>query len=147
MVGFLGGVDHLRYSNCGVLAQLLAHSSRRSIDRSGRSNDKLLSRFEAVADGRSPKGAYSTPSRLIGSILADELASGGPSKKKESPPSVSLSAIPPGFRDYAEKLNMEAMLAPGNDDYDDSSDSTSSGIPLPFAGIRAVDKKVVAFPS
>ena len=95
--------------------------------------DRLLSRFEAVADGRSPKGAYSTPSRLIGSILADELASGGPSKKKESPPSVSLSAIPPAFRDYAERLNMEAMLKPGKDDNDDSSDSTSSGIPLPFA--------------
>ena len=95
--------------------------------------DKLLARFEAVSDGRSPKGAYSTPSRLIGSILADELASGGPSKKREAPPSLSLSAIPPGFRDYAERLNMEAMLTPGEDDYDDSSDSTASGIPLPFA--------------
>ena len=95
--------------------------------------DRLLSRFEAVSDGRSPKGAYSTPSRLIGSILADELASGGPSKKREAPPTLSLSAIPPGFRDYAERLNMEATATSGTDDYNDSSDTTASGVPLPFA--------------
>tara|TARA_B100000965_G_scaffold350134_1_gene323859 strand:+ start:54020 stop:55987 length:1968 start_codon:yes stop_codon:yes gene_type:complete len=95
--------------------------------------EKLLSRFEAVEDGRSPKGAYSTPARLVGSVLADELASGGHSKKKESPPILSLSAIPPAFRDYAQRLNNEASSSLGEDDYSDSSEKTSSGIPLPFA--------------
>ena len=37
--------------------------------------ERLLSRFEAVEDGRSPKGAYSTPSRLVASVIADELLS------------------------------------------------------------------------
>ena len=95
--------------------------------------EKLLSRFEAVEDGRSPKGAYSTPSRLVGSVLADELSSGGRSKKKEAPPTLSLSAIPPAFRDYAQRLNNEASSILGEDDYSDSSEKTSSGIPLPFA--------------
>ena len=95
--------------------------------------EKLLSRFEAVTDGRSPKGAYSTPTRLVGSILADELASGGHSKKKESPPTLSLSAIPPAFRDYALKLNKEAVSGTEEEYYSDSSENTSSGIPLPFA--------------
>ena len=96
--------------------------------------DKLLSRFEAVEDGRSPKGAYSTPARLVGSILADELASGEHRRKKEEPPLLSLSAIPPGFRDYAQKLNKEASSSTGDIDYsEDSSEKTSSGIPLPFA--------------
>ena len=96
--------------------------------------DKLLSRFEAVSDGRSPRGAYSTPSRLIGSILADELSTGSQRKKKEAPATLSLSAIPPGFREYAERLNREAEHFSGSDfDSGDSSDKTASGIPLPFA--------------
>ncbi|DAC28733.1 MAG TPA: hypothetical protein D7H74_04995, partial [Candidatus Poseidoniales archaeon] len=95
--------------------------------------DKLLSRFEATEDGRSPKGAYSTPSRLVGSVLADELSSGSHNKKKEAPPTLSLSAIPPAFRDYAQKLNKEASLVLGEDNYSDSTEKTSSGIPLPFA--------------
>ena len=37
--------------------------------------EHLLSRYEAVSDGRSPRGAYSTPSRLVQTVLADELKS------------------------------------------------------------------------
>ena len=35
--------------------------------------EHLLSRYEAVKDGRSPRGAYSTPSKLVHAVLVDEL--------------------------------------------------------------------------
>ena len=35
--------------------------------------EHLLARYEAVSDGRSPRGAYSTPDRLVSAVLADEI--------------------------------------------------------------------------
>ena len=35
--------------------------------------EHLLARYEAVSDGRSPRGTYSTPDRLVRAVLADEL--------------------------------------------------------------------------
>ena len=67
--------------------------------------EHLLSRFEAVNDGRSPRGAYSTPSRLVHAVLADELKSTRSKISKSPPATLSLTAMPPGFRAYAERLN------------------------------------------
>ncbi len=98
--------------------------------------EHLLSRYEAVSDGRSPRGAYSTPSRLVQTVLADELKSGMHSKTTKSPPAtLSLAAMPPGFRAYAERLN-ETARGDGEESCDESVESgerTRSGIPLPFA--------------
>ena len=98
--------------------------------------EHLLSRYEAVSDGRSPRGAYSTPSRLVQTVLADELKSGMHSKTTKSPPAtLSLAAMPPGFRAYAERLN-ETARGDGEELCDESVESGErprSGIPLPFA--------------
>ena len=70
--------------------------------------EHLLARHEAVSDGRSPRGAYSTPDRLVRAVLADELK--GHSKSTKEPPStLSLAAMPPAFRAYAGKLNQTAL--------------------------------------
>ena len=98
--------------------------------------EHLLSRYEAVSDGRSPRGAYSTPSRLVQTVLADELKSVTHSKTAKSPPAtLSLAAMPPGFRAYAERLN-ETARGDGEEPCDESVEAgerTRSGIPLPFA--------------
>ena len=93
---------------------------------------KATFRFEAVEDGRSPGGLPNSIQTCWIDFI-DELSSGGRSKRKEAPPTLSLSAIPPAFRDYAQRLNNEASLVLREDDYSDSSEKTSSGIPLPFA--------------
>ena len=97
--------------------------------------EHLLSRFEAVNDGRSPRGAYSTPSRLVQAVLADELKSTRSKISKSPPATLSLAAMPPGFRAYAERLN--ETVRDGCDEPDDEAveagERTRSGIPLPFA--------------
>ena len=70
--------------------------------------EHLLARHEAVSDGRSPRGAYSTPDRMVRAVLADELK-GHSKSTKEPPATLSLAAMPPGFRAYAEKLNQTAL--------------------------------------
>ena len=97
--------------------------------------EHLLSRFEAVNDGRSPRGAYSTPNRLVQAVLADELKSTRSKISKSPPATLSLAAMPPGFRAYAERLN--ETVRDGCDEPDDEAveagERTRSGIPLPFA--------------
>jgi len=97
--------------------------------------EHLLSRYEAVKDGRSPRGAYSTPSKLVNAVLADELKSTQSKTSKSPPATLSLAAMPPGFRAYAERLNESAEG--GDEDADDEAveagERTRSGIPLPFA--------------
>ena len=98
--------------------------------------EHLLSRYEAVSDGRSPRGAYSTPSRLVQTVLADELKSTTHSKMAKSPPAtLSLAAMPPGFRAYAERLNETARVNEEEpcDESVKAGERTRSGIPLPFA--------------
>jgi len=98
--------------------------------------EHLLSRYEAVNDGRSPRGAYSTPSRLVQAVLSDELKSSTRNKTSKSPPAtLSLAAMPPGFRAYAERLNETARKG-GEEPCDESVEAgerTRSGISLPFA--------------
>ncbi len=94
--------------------------------------DRLLSRHEAVSDGRSPRGAFSTPGQLVQAIIADEIGQAGKRKREEEPVTLSMSAIPPGFRDYAEKFNNTVSDSSGEDD-EETSSLTKSGVPLPFA--------------
>jgi len=97
--------------------------------------EHLLSRYEADNDGRSPRGAYSTPSKLVQAVLADELKSTRNKTSKRPPATLSLAAMPPGFREYAERLNEAARGGceePG-DEAVEAGERTHSGIPLPFA--------------
>jgi len=94
--------------------------------------DRLLSRHEAVSDGRSPRGAFSTPGQLIQAIIADEIGQAGKRRKEEEPVTLSMSAIPPGFRDYAEKFN-STVSGSSKEDEEETASMTKSGVPLPFA--------------
>ena len=61
--------------------------------------DHLLCRHDAELDGRSPRGAHPTPTRLADAIIADELRSDSPTTTKSAPTNnVNLSALPPAFR-------------------------------------------------
>ncbi len=96
--------------------------------------DHLLARYEAESDGRSPRGVYATPVRFVDAILCDELHHGR-SRKKEPPATLSLTALPPSFRVFAEQFNESIRGQSFEDDYSQESDEshTLSGIPLPFA--------------
>ena len=94
--------------------------------------DRLLSRYEAVSDGRSPRGAFSTPARLVQAILSDEIGQDSKKRKEEEPVTLSMSAIPPGFRDYAERFNNDVSGSKRSEDEGEES-RTRSGVPLPFA--------------
>ena len=96
--------------------------------------EHLLSRHEAVSDGRSPRGAYSTPDRLVRAVLADEFK-GISRGSREPPATLSLAAMPPGFRAYAEKLNQNALSGSeeASEDAIQRGEVTRTGIPLPLA--------------
>ena len=95
--------------------------------------EHLLARHEAVSDGRSPRGAYSTPDRMVRAVLADELKDHSKSTK-EPPATLSLAAMPPGFRAYAEKLNQTALS--GSEEASEGAihagEITRTGVPIPF---------------
>ena len=70
--------------------------------------DHLLCRHDAESDGRSPRGAHPTPTKLADSILADELkqdipASGSSGSKHHK---ITLDALPPGFHVHLANLNL-----------------------------------------
>jgi hypothetical protein len=103
--------------------------------------DHLLCRHDAEADGRSPRGAHPTPSRLADAIIADELRSDTPisPRPNSTRSSLNLSALPPAFR-----AQVEAMNGSHSDDdefeIDEEAEAevasgirTRTGIPLPFA--------------
>jgi len=96
--------------------------------------EHLLARHEADSDGRSPRGAYSTPDRLVRAVLADELK-GLLKSVKEPPATLSLAAMPPGFRAYAEKLNQTVLS--GSEEASEGAihagEVTRTGIPIPFS--------------
>ncbi|MEC9001468.1 MAG: hypothetical protein VX779_02825 [Candidatus Thermoplasmatota archaeon] len=96
--------------------------------------EHLLARNEAVSDGRSPRGAYSTPDRLVGAVLADEL-NGFSKSAKEPPATLSLAAMPPGFRAYAEKINqtVERSSEDASEGAIQAGEVTRTGIPLPIS--------------
>ena len=70
--------------------------------------DHLLCRHDAESDGRSPRGAHPTPTRLADAIIADELKV-DVSLNGSSPilTNVNLAALPPAFRAQAEAINVE----------------------------------------
>jgi hypothetical protein len=96
--------------------------------------DHLLARHEAESDGRSPRGVYATPAKFVDAILCDELHHGR-NRKKEPPATLSLTALPPSFRVFAEQFNenIRGQSSEGDDSHEPDESRTLSGIPLPFA--------------
>ena len=98
--------------------------------------DTLLSRFEAEEDGRSVRGIGSVQVKLVDLILADEFKNTNNMKKKEPLATISISALPPGFRAYAEQMNNEVQTKSEIDMFDqETSHQTMTGIPVPFADL------------
>ncbi len=96
--------------------------------------DHLLARNEAESDGRSPRGAYATPAKFAEAILSDELKDTKKEVSKEPSAALSLSALPPGFRAYAQKFNQD-VTEEGDDESKNSDNGlqTRTGIAIPFA--------------
>ena len=106
---------------------------------SGHVLDHLLCRHDAEADGRSPRGAHPTPTRLADAIIADELRSDSPLISTSEPTTLNLSALPPAFRAQIEAMN-KATLENEKEEIDEEAENqiasgmrTRTGIPLPFA--------------
>jgi len=98
--------------------------------------DTLLSRHEAEQDGRSVRGIGSIQVKLADLILADEFKNTNTIKKKEPLATISISALPPGFRAYAEQINNEVQTKSEINKYDFKLEhQTMTGIPIPFADI------------
>jgi len=98
--------------------------------------DQLLCRYEADKDGRSVKGAYSIPAKFVDIVLSDEFKNTNNIKKKEPLATISLAALPPGFRAYAEQMNKAVKEESDfSSDYENESDKTKTGIPLPFSDL------------
>ena len=102
--------------------------------------DHLLCRHDAEADGRSPRGAHPTPTRLADAIISDELRPDVSmvSNGHSAPSSVNLSALPPAFRAQVEAMKGAAKMAPVEVDEEAEAEvaagiRTRTGIPLPFA--------------
>ena len=93
-----------------------------------------MARNEAESDGRSPRGAYATPAKFAESILSDELKDTKEEVSKEPSAALSLSALPPGFRAYAQQFNQD-VTEDNNNDSNIGADGlqTRSGIAIPFA--------------
>jgi hypothetical protein len=102
--------------------------------------DHLLCRHDAESDGRSPRGAHPTPTKLADSILADELkqdtpASGSSRSKHHK---ITLDALPPGFHVHLDSLNLHDEEEEEERDEETEAEisagkRTRSGVPLPFA--------------
>ena len=96
--------------------------------------DHLLARNEAESDGRSPRGAYATPAKFAEAILSDELKDTKEEVSKEPSAALSLSALPPGFRAYAQQFNQDVTEDNNNDsNIGEDGLQTRSGIAIPFA--------------
>ena len=85
--------------------------------------DHLLARNEAESDGRSPRGAYATPAKFAEAILSDELKDTKKEVSKEPSAALSLSALPPGFRAYAQQFNKDVT-----EEDDDESKNSDNGL-------------------
>jgi hypothetical protein len=70
---------------------------------------------------------------MVRAVLADELK-GHSKSTKEPPATLSLAAMPPGFRAYAEKLNQTALS--GSEEVSEGAiqagEITRTGVPIPF---------------
>ena len=93
-----------------------------------------MARNEAESDGRSPRGAYATPAKFAEAILSDELKDTKEEVSKEPSAALSLSALPPGFRAYAQQFNQDVTEDNNNDtNIGEDGLQTRSGIAIPFA--------------
>lgn len=101
--------------------------------------DQLLCRFDAEKDGRSPRGAHSTPVTLVDAMVADELRPETPSEiHAPALPMLSVAALPPGFHAHVKNINSNRNECSPEEDEETLSEiaagkRTRSGIPLPFA--------------
>ena len=92
--------------------------------------DHLLCRHDAESDGRSPRGAHPTPTRLADAIIADELRADVSLNGSEPLlTNVNLAALPPAFRAQAEVIN-DKKDAAREAEVDEEKKSPSS--PLAF---------------
>ena len=103
--------------------------------------DHLLCRLDAESDGRSPRGAHPTPTKLADAIFADELKNDSPSSASRSSqaPKIALDALPPGFHMHLDQLNLDKKQEI-DEEIDEETDReiasgerTRSGVALPFA--------------
>ena len=98
--------------------------------------DTLLSRYEAEKDGISVKGIGSIQTKLVDLILTDEFKNTDNIKKKEPLATISISALPPGFRAYAEQMNNDVQTKSEINKYEQETNyQTITGIPIPFADL------------
>ena len=97
--------EHFSLSNITSLLRYIF--SKRNLLIISKSSFVLLARNEAESDGRSPRGAYATPAKFAESILSDELKDTKEEVSKEPSAALSLSALPPSFRAYAQKFNQD----------------------------------------
>lgn len=103
--------------------------------------DHLLARLDAEKDGRSPRGAHPTPPKLADAIIRSELLEPVISTPRiPKKPSLPLDALPPGFRQHFDQMNLINNSLDDNFTIDEkalseveSGDRTLSGIPLPLA--------------
>jgi len=103
--------------------------------------DHLLARLDAEKDGRSPRGAHPTPPKLADAIIRSELLTPAINNPRiPEKPSLPLDALPPGFRQHIEQMNLSSHPSEDKLSIDEkalseveSGNRTLSGIPLPLA--------------
>ncbi len=104
--------------------------------------DQLLARHDADRDGRSPRGAHPTPSRLADSMVAAELSS-LISETEPTPitPTFNPAALPPGFIPHLPELKarrQDSALLEEDVEFEEdlvAGRMTRTGIPIPFADL------------
>ena len=101
--------------------------------------DHLLCRHDAESDGRSPRGAHPTPTRLADAIISDELKADVAIGDDSIGANVNLAALPPAFRAHAAAMNgvndaaREAEIDEEAEKEISEGSRTRTGVPLPFA--------------
>lgn len=103
--------------------------------------DHLIARHDAETDGRSPRGAHPTPPRLADAMVSSEMLK-PPVEQMPAPQthSLPLDALPPGFRQHLESLNLDHLNKDEVVEVDesvqldiDAGRRTRTGISLPVA--------------
>ena len=104
--------------------------------------DQLLARHDADRDGRSPRGAHPTPSRLADSMVAAELSSLiGETESAPIAPTFNPAALPPGFIPHLPELKalrQDSVEIEEDAEFEEdlaAGRMTKTGIPIPFADL------------
>ncbi len=104
--------------------------------------DHLLARHDADLDGRSPRGAHPTPSKLADSIIISEMLEipADEEEEEDKTSALPLDALPPGFRQQIANLNLDRINGNKSEKTDEQvlediakGIRTRSGISLPVA--------------